>query len=90
MNTALAGQGRGSAREPKSPAGCRRMTTETATPEKALADVRKEIDAIDDAIQDLLLKRTELVVEVAEAKARAASAAGKAADFLLALAPEAA
>lgn len=53
------------------------MTTETATPEKALADVRKEIDAIDDAIQDLLLKRTELVVEVAEAKARAASAAGK-------------
>ncbi|MDZ4382456.1 MAG: chorismate mutase [Parvibaculum sp.] len=53
------------------------MTTETVTPEKALADVRKEIDAIDDAIQDLLLKRTELVVEVAEAKARAASAAGK-------------
>jgi hypothetical protein len=48
------------------------MTTETATPEKALADVRKEIDAIDDAIQDLLLKRTELVVEVAEAKARPA------------------
>ena len=53
------------------------MTTETATPEKALADVRKEIDAIDDAMQDLLQKRTELVVEVAEAKARAASAAGK-------------
>ncbi|MAU60901.1 MAG: hypothetical protein CMI62_09270 [Parvibaculum sp.] len=53
------------------------MTTETATPEKALADVRKEIDAIDHAMQDLLQKRTELVVEVAEAKARAASAAGK-------------
>ena len=45
------------------------MTTETATPEKALADVRKEIDAIDHAMQDLLQKRTELVVEVAEAKA---------------------
>ena len=53
------------------------MTTETTTPEKALADVRKEIDAIDDALQDLLMKRTELVVEVAEAKARAASAAGQ-------------
>ncbi|MEQ8267060.1 MAG: chorismate mutase [Parvibaculum sp.] len=53
------------------------MTTETTTPEKALADVRKEIDAIDDALHDLLMKRTELVVEVAEAKARAASAAGQ-------------
>lgn len=53
------------------------MTIETTTPEKALADVRKEIDAIDDALQDLLMKRTELVVEVAEAKARAASAAGQ-------------
>ncbi|MBO6633195.1 chorismate mutase [Parvibaculum sp.] len=53
------------------------MTTETTTPDKALADVRKEIDAIDDALQDLLMKRTELVVEVAEAKARAASAAGQ-------------
>lgn len=52
------------------------MTTETTTPEKDLADVRREIDAIDDALHDLLMKRTELVVEVAEAKARAASAAG--------------
>lgn len=53
------------------------MTTETTSPAKALADVRKEIDAIDDAIHDLLMKRTELVVEVAEAKAREASAAGE-------------
>lgn len=53
------------------------MTSETTTPEQALADVRKEIDAIDDALQDLLLKRTELVVGVAEAKARAASEAGE-------------
>ncbi|MFN4354194.1 chorismate mutase [Parvibaculum sp.] len=53
------------------------MTRETTTPEQALADVRKEIDAIDDALQDLLLKRTELVVGVAEAKARAASEAGE-------------
>lgn len=43
----------------------------------ALAEVRKEIDAIDDALHDLLMKRTELVVGVAEAKARAASAAGE-------------
>ena len=53
------------------------MTIETTSPEKALADVRKEIDAIDDAVHDLLMKRTELVVEVAEAKAREASAAGE-------------
>ncbi|ABS63201.1 chorismate mutase [Parvibaculum lavamentivorans DS-1] len=53
------------------------MTIETTSPEKALAEVRKEIDALDDALHDLLMKRTELVVEVAEAKARAASAAGE-------------
>lgn len=53
------------------------MTTETITPEQALADIRKEIDAIDDAMQDLLLKRTELVAGVAAAKAREASAAGE-------------
>lgn len=53
------------------------MTSETTTPEQALADVRKEIDAIDDALHDLLRKRTELVVAVAEAKARAASEAGE-------------
>ncbi len=52
------------------------MTTKTENPEKALSDVRREIDTIDDAIQDLLMKRTELVVQVAEAKARSASAAG--------------
>ncbi|MGB5950297.1 MAG: chorismate mutase [Parvibaculum sp.] len=53
------------------------MSSKTMNPEKALAEVRREIDTIDDAIQDLLMKRTELVVEVAEAKARAASAEGQ-------------
>jgi chorismate mutase len=52
------------------------MASEAQNPEKALSDVRREIDTIDDAIQDLLMKRTELVVAVAEAKARSASAAG--------------
>ena len=52
------------------------MPTKPKNPEKALSDVRREIDTIDDAIQDLLMKRTELVVQVAEAKARSASAAG--------------
>ena len=52
------------------------MSSKTTSPAKALSDVRREIDTIDDAIQDLLMKRTELVVEVAEAKARAASAEG--------------
>lgn len=47
------------------------------TPARTLEDVRQEIDTIDDAIQDLLMKRTELVVEVADAKARSASAAGQ-------------
>lgn len=75
MNTALADRGEGpAARGP--PRRETRMTTETTSPEKALADVRKEIDAIDDAVHDLLMKRTELVVEVAKAKAREASAAG--------------
>jgi chorismate mutase-like protein len=52
------------------------MSSQTNNPAKALAEVRREIDTIDDAIQDLLMKRTELVVQVAEAKARAASAEG--------------
>ncbi|MDO8288183.1 MAG: chorismate mutase [Parvibaculum sp.] len=52
------------------------MSTKTQEPARDLKDVRRELDVIDDAIQDLLMKRTELVVEVAEAKARAASAAG--------------
>ncbi|MES1989946.1 MAG: chorismate mutase [Pseudomonadota bacterium] len=52
------------------------MSTKTQNPARDLKDVRRELDMIDDAIQDLLMKRTELVVEVAEAKARAASAAG--------------
>lgn len=53
------------------------MTTKQTPPARDLQDVRRELDVIDDALQDLLMKRTELVVEVAEAKARAASAAGK-------------
>ncbi|MGV8997395.1 MAG: chorismate mutase [Parvibaculaceae bacterium] len=52
------------------------MSTKTPDTARDLKDVRRELDVIDDAIQDLLMKRTELVVEVAEAKARAASAAG--------------
>jgi len=57
------------------------MSTETISPDKSLADIRKEIDAIDDALQDLLMQRTALVVKVAEAKAKAAKAAGEA-DFV--------
>ena len=53
------------------------MPTEKQSPALDLKNVRREIDLIDDAIQDLLMKRTELVVEVAAAKARAASAAGQ-------------
>jgi chorismate mutase-like protein len=53
------------------------MPIETPNPAKALSDVRREIDTIDDAIQDLLMKRTELVMQVAQAKARVASAAGE-------------
>jgi chorismate mutase/prephenate dehydratase len=53
------------------------MTTETTTPERTLADVRREIDAIDDALHDLLIKRAEVVAGVAEAKARTASEAGE-------------
>ena len=53
------------------------MATMQPKPPRDLSDVRHEIDTIDDAIQDLLMKRTELVVEVAEAKARTASAAGQ-------------
>lgn len=83
MNTALAGGRVGAsdllcnAREscPSSP--LKTMAIKTENPAKALSDVRREIDTIDDAIQDLLMKRTELVVEVANAKARAASANGQ-------------
>ena len=53
------------------------MPTKKPSPALDLKNVRREIDLIDDAIQDLLMKRTELVVEVAAAKARAASAAGQ-------------
>ena len=54
------------------------MPTKKPSPALDLQNVRREIDQIDDAIQDLLMKRTELVVEVAAAKAQAASAAGEA------------
>ena len=37
-------------------------------PERSLDDVRRRIDAVDDAIQDLLIERTELVEEVREHK----------------------
>jgi len=57
------------------------MSTETITSDTSLADIRKEIDAIDDALQDLLMQRTALVVKVAEAKAEAARMAGEA-DFV--------
>ncbi len=53
------------------------MTTKKPRPVRDLSNVRQEIDLIDDALQDLLMKRTELVVEVAEAKAQAASEAGR-------------
>jgi len=53
------------------------MSTKKPSPAFDLKNVRREIDLIDDAIQDLLMKRAELVVKVAEAKARAASAAGQ-------------
>jgi chorismate mutase/prephenate dehydratase len=53
------------------------MSIETISPDKSLADIRKEIDAIDDALQDLLMQRTALVVKVAEAKAQAARVAGE-------------
>jgi len=84
MNTALAGGGTGglSARFPSfrkaRPFSLQMpMSTTSKEPAKALSEVRREIDTIDDAIQDLLMKRTELVVEVANAKARAASANGE-------------
>ncbi len=44
---------------------------------KPLSDVRREIDAIDARMHDLLMERTELVRQVAEAKAQAASDAGE-------------
>lgn len=53
------------------------MTTDTTSPELSLAQVRKELDAIDDALHDLLMQRAAVVMKVAEAKARAASAAGE-------------
>jgi chorismate mutase len=53
------------------------MPTKKSKPARDLTDVRRELDVIDDGIQDLLMKRAELINEVAEAKAVAASAAGK-------------
>lgn len=53
------------------------MTAKATAPEMSLAQVRKELDAIDDALHDLLMQRAAVVMKVAEAKARAASAAGE-------------
>lgn len=53
------------------------MTDETLVPPKSLDDVRREIDAVDASLHDLLMKRAALVAGVAEAKAHAASMAGQ-------------
>lgn len=47
-----------------------------ATGEKTLDEVRREIDSIDDAMHDLLMRRADLAAEVAAAKARDAQAQG--------------
>ncbi|MBV1933625.1 MAG: chorismate mutase, partial [Parvibaculaceae bacterium] len=44
--------------------------------EKTLDEVRREIDSIDDAMHDLLMRRADLAAEVAAAKARDAQAQG--------------
>lgn len=47
-----------------------------ANGEKTLDEVRREIDSIDDAMHDLLMRRANLAAEVAAAKARDAQAQG--------------
>lgn len=47
-----------------------------ANGEKTLDEVRREIDSIDDAMHDLLMRRADLAAEVAAAKARDAQAQG--------------
>ena len=44
--------------------------------DKTLEEVRRDIDALDAAMHDLLMQRAELVMRVADAKAQAASDAG--------------
>lgn len=53
------------------------MPTTTKTAARELGDIRREIDAVDDGMQDLLIQRSELVREVARAKAEMAGEAGK-------------
>src|SRR5258708_3450126 len=54
------------------------MPTKTKnTAARELADVRRENEALDDSLQDLLIQRSELVQEVARAKAQMAGEAGK-------------
>lgn len=54
-----------------------RMADQDRGEVKQLGDVRREIDAIDAQMHGLLMERTELVRQVAEAKAQAASDAGE-------------
>jgi chorismate mutase/prephenate dehydratase len=49
-------------------------------PDKQLAALRAEIDAIDSQLHDLLMRRTELAVEVGEVKARVQPLGGTPAD----------
>src|SRR5262245_18613042 len=49
-------------------------------PDKQLADLRAEIDAADSQLHDLLMRRTELAVEVGEVKARVQPLGGTPAD----------
>lgn len=49
-------------------------------PDKQLADLRAEIDAIDSQLHDLLMRRTNLAVEVGEVKARVQPLGGTPAD----------
>jgi chorismate mutase-like protein len=49
-------------------------------PDKQLAALRAEIDAVDSQLHDLLMRRTDLAVEVGEVKARVQPLGGTAAD----------
>jgi chorismate mutase-like protein len=49
-------------------------------PDKQLAALRAEIDAIDSQLHDLLMRRTDLAVEVGEVKARVQPLGGTPAD----------
>jgi chorismate mutase/prephenate dehydratase len=49
-------------------------------PDKQLAALRAEIDAIDSQLHDLLMRRTDLAVQVGEVKARVQPLGGTPAD----------